>query len=67
MTAALSLRMPYWDAFASPDLPVAASVPSITVNGPNGREVIDNPLYNYTFHANEGGNPFPPGHWVRKT
>jgi hypothetical protein len=58
------MRMPYWDAFASPNLPVAVSVPSITVNTPNGSQALDNPLYNFTFHQNEGGNRFPPENWV---
>lgn len=59
--------MPYWDAFDSPTLPLAASLPSITVNSPNGSRTFDNPLYKYTFHANEGGNRFPADHWVRET
>jgi tyrosinase len=57
--------MPYWDAFASPNLPVAASLPSITVNTPSGNMTIANPLYSYVFHADEGGNPFPSTNPVR--
>ncbi|ERF72312.1 hypothetical protein EPUS_02199 [Endocarpon pusillum Z07020] len=64
VTAAQSLRMPYWDAFNSPTLPLAASLPTITVNGPNGTRTFDNPLYKYTFHADEGGNRFPADNWL---
>lgn len=66
MAAALSLRIPYWDAFANPALPLAASLLSVTVNTPNGSQILDNPLYNYTFHDYEGGNRFPSNNWVDK-
>jgi tyrosinase len=59
--------MPYWDAFANATLPLAASVPTLVLNTPSGTQTIDNPLYNYTFHANEGGNRFPSEHWVLQT
>ncbi len=59
--------MPYWDAFANPTFPSAASVPTVTVNTPNGTLTVDNPLYNYTFHENEGGNRFPSNNWVWRT
>lgn len=65
IAAALSLRMPYWDAFADPEFPIAASLPTIIVNSPNGTQNLPNPLYNYTFHPADGGNRFPSENWVR--
>ncbi len=53
--AALTLRFPYWDwAAAQPGgqsvYPASVQSPTVNVTGPNGTEVIPNPLYSYQFH-----------------
>lgn len=51
--AASVIRIPFWDWAAMPgtghDLPDSISQAQITVNGPNGQETINNPLYSYHF------------------
>ncbi|CAP66750.1 uncharacterized protein PODANS_4_7510 [Podospora anserina S mat+] len=49
MAAAESLRQPYWDWAMNPALPVAATRLNMTVQAPEGRRVIPNPLYTYKF------------------
>jgi tyrosinase len=55
VAAAANFRIPYWDWAAVP--PTGQSVlpdsvggsPTVNVNGPNGQQVIVNPLYAYQF------------------
>lgn len=55
ITAAATLRIPYWDWAAVmpgnegawPD--IISGSPSIEVDGPSGTQIIANPLYNYYF------------------
>jgi hypothetical protein len=67
VAAAVRLRMPFWDALSKPYLPIAAALPALTVNTPDGSQTVGNPLYNYTFHPDEGGNRLPSNHWVCRT
>jgi tyrosinase len=58
--AASTLRIPYWDwAVAAPfgqnTLPDSVAQPTITVITPNGSQIIDNPLYAYTFNPMDSG------------
>lgn len=57
--AARTLRIPYWDWIRSPKLPFVATIPQIEIYSPRGHEMIDNPLFNYTFHPGVEGNRFP--------
>jgi tyrosinase len=52
--AAQKLRAPYWDWACKPDqgsttLPPTISGQQVTIEGPNGDETVDNPLYSYHF------------------
>ncbi|CAK1367039.1 Tyrosinase [Cercospora beticola] len=52
--AAQALRAPFWDWAANPDqgstaLPPFISGQQVTIEGPNGQETVDNPLYSYHF------------------
>jgi tyrosinase len=55
VAAAANFRIPYWDWAAVPpagESVVPASVygsPTVTVDGPNGQQLIANPLYSYQF------------------
>ncbi|KAI0966132.1 Di-copper centre-containing protein [Xylaria arbuscula] len=54
--ASQKLRLPYWDWASDPTLPASSTQENITVNGPNGKIVLHNPLYNYrwqTYPLNE--------------
>lgn len=42
-------------------MPDPVNDPKISVNGPQGRVTIDNPLYTYTFHPLPTSGEFPPG------
>ena len=56
--AAERVRLPYWDWSASESesrIPDVMKQTSITVNGPEGPETFENPLFNYDFL-----NPQPP-------
>lgn len=57
--AALSLRVPYWDWAIHPALPDVVTQPQISVNTPNGRAMVNNPLYSYVFQSDAVGNGFP--------
>lgn len=65
MSAAQSLRLPYWD-WAKPPPPGEEYLPSLLTNEkvsvqlPTGRTEIDNPLHRYEF----GDNPAPPLNWA---
>ena len=53
-TAASTMRWPYWDWAAAPpnggnNFPQMVSASTITINGQNGRQTVQNPLYKYTF------------------
>lgn len=52
--AAALLRLPYWDwaeipANGGPDFPAAITNPQVTVNGPKGKQTINNPLFRHDF------------------
>lgn len=58
VAAQKTLRFPYWDWAAQPEsnstcLPEAISSPQITINGPDGAETLDNPLYKFEFTESE--------------
>ncbi|KIX98768.1 uncharacterized protein Z520_05229 [Fonsecaea multimorphosa CBS 102226] len=58
-SAALTLRAPYWDWAVYPALPDVVAEPQISINTPNGRQTVNNPLYTYVFQSNAAGNGFP--------
>ncbi|OAP63560.1 hypothetical protein AYL99_02787 [Fonsecaea erecta] len=58
-SAALSLRVPYWDWAVYPALPDVVSEPQISINTPNGWQTVNNPLYTYVFQSDAAGNGFP--------
>ncbi|EXJ88381.1 hypothetical protein A1O1_05311 [Capronia coronata CBS 617.96] len=58
-TAALGLRVPYWDWAIHPALPTVVTQPQISINTPNGRATVKNPLYSYVFQSDAAGNGFP--------
>lgn len=52
--AAKTLRFPYWDWASQPEknsscLPAMMTSQQITINGPDGQETLDNPLYKFSF------------------
>lgn len=49
VTAAKTLRIPYWDWASNPDIPRSMTTSKINVNTPTGMQSIDNPLYQYKF------------------
>ncbi|DAA75792.1 TPA_exp: Tyrosinase [Trichophyton benhamiae CBS 112371] len=49
VTAAKTLRIPYWDWASNPDIPRSMTTAKINVNTPTGMQSIDNPLYQYKF------------------
>ena len=49
ISAATTLRVPYWDWVEHPYLPDAASQPSVTITTPDGEATLSNPLYAYIF------------------
>jgi tyrosinase len=65
LTAAATLRMPYWDWAAS--LPSGQNVipdvmvePTIQVTSANGTSTVANPLYSYVFHPIDPGLAYQP-------
>ena len=48
--AAVTMRIPYWDWSLNDTMPDVTTNSKISVNTPGGFIIIDNPLYNYTFH-----------------
>ncbi|KAH0831456.1 hypothetical protein FOPE_00555 [Fonsecaea pedrosoi] len=58
-SAAVTLRVPYWDWAVYPALPDVVAQPQISINTPTGRQTIANPLYNYVFQSDAVGNGFP--------
>ncbi|KAI0450775.1 hypothetical protein F5B21DRAFT_489533 [Xylaria acuta] len=54
--ASQKLRLPYWDWASDPTLPPSSTQKNITVNGPDGKVTLHNPLYSYrwqTYPLNE--------------
>ncbi|KAI1423995.1 Di-copper centre-containing protein [Xylaria sp. FL1777] len=49
--ASQKLRLPYWDWASDPALPHSTTQENITVNSPNGKIVLHNPLYNYRWQT----------------
>jgi tyrosinase len=49
ISAATTLRVPYWDWVEHPYLLDAASQPSVTITTPDGEATLSNPLYAYVF------------------
>ncbi|KAB5542858.1 hypothetical protein GE09DRAFT_1289513 [Coniochaeta sp. 2T2.1] len=60
--AAQSLRQPYWDWASDRDLPIAATLPNLTINAYNGTATVSNPLRRYRFQRmpNFGGSGSVP-------
>ncbi|KAB5566591.1 hypothetical protein GE09DRAFT_740262 [Coniochaeta sp. 2T2.1] len=56
--AAQSLRQPYWDWASDRNLPIAATLPNLTINAYNGTATVSNPLRRYRFQRmpNFGGS-----------
>ncbi|KAH9907483.1 Di-copper centre-containing protein [Xylariomycetidae sp. FL2044] len=67
--SAQSFRLPFWDWANDPTLPPSATLPQITVQGPQGPTTIDNPLYNYKWQTYPlDQNLFPgSGDWAPYT
>ena len=57
--AATTLRIPYWDWARNATMPDVTNQPKITINTPSGAQLIDNPLYTYTFHPRPSTSDFP--------
>ncbi|KAM5453958.1 putative tyrosinase [Microsporum audouinii] len=49
VTAAKTLRIPYWDWASNPEVPRSMTTSKININTPSGMQEIDNPLYQYKF------------------
>ncbi|KAI0816122.1 Di-copper centre-containing protein [Xylaria sp. FL0064] len=49
--ASQKLRLPYWDWASDPTLPPSSTQENITVNGPDGKIVLHNPLYSYRWQT----------------
>ena len=69
--AASMLRLPYWDwaaipANGGPDLPPSITNAQITINGQNGQQTINNPLFRHDFTDPSGLVYSPFINW-RKT
>jgi tyrosinase len=65
LTAAASLRLPYWDWAVDPPngqnaIPDSIAQPTIRVVTPNGTKTIENPLYSYKFHPIDPGMMYQP-------
>ncbi|KAF6823963.1 tyrosinase [Colletotrichum plurivorum] len=66
MRAAKSLRLPYWDWLSNAELPDVVTRENITVNTPEGRKEMANPLFAYRFHAVDRKNgPAPNNEEVK--
>ncbi|KAI1846013.1 hypothetical protein JX266_007822 [Neoarthrinium moseri] len=60
--AAQVFRIPYWDWATDAKLPPATTSPNITVNGPEGKMEVRNPLYSFywpTYPLNDNPDWFP--------
>ena len=57
--AATTLRIPYWDWARNATMPDVTNQPKITIHTPTGTQLIDNPLYTYTFHPRPSTSDFP--------
>jgi tyrosinase len=61
VSAANTLRIPYWDWASNSQIPATVSTQTISVNTPSGQKSLRNPLYKYNFqnfpftYANFGG------------
>jgi len=60
LAAAQALRIPYWDWAVTPAsgqnaIPDSMTQPGISVNTPQGQQMIVNPLYKYEFHPVDPG------------
>ena len=55
----MTLRIPYWDWAYNATMPDAVNQPYLSVNTPQGRMSIANPLYRYTFHPQPSASDFP--------
>ncbi|KAL1954633.1 hypothetical protein VTO42DRAFT_874 [Malbranchea cinnamomea] len=58
VSAAKTLRLPFWDWASDPEMPECVVTPEIEVNTPSGRRTIPNPLYSYELNPTvESGFP----------
>jgi tyrosinase len=65
LTAAATLRMPYWDWALTPPsgqnaIPDVMVTPTIEVTSVNGTSTVPNPLYSYVFHPVDPGLTYQP-------
>lgn len=58
LKAAQTLRQPYWDWAADPNLPVAVTRPQLNITTPYGLLTVRNPLYSYRWQRKENGTGF---------
>ncbi|WPH01836.1 Hypothetical protein R9X50_00469000 [Acrodontium crateriforme] len=61
--AAQKLRLPFWDWAAKPPssgqvFPNSFTQPTVVVNGPNGEEIIGNPLYQFNISNPSANDPY---------
>ena len=68
--AASTLRLPYWDwaaipANGGPDLPPSITNAQVTINGQNGQQTINNPLFRHDFTDPSGLVYSPFINWQR--
>ncbi|RDA86402.1 hypothetical protein CP532_6468 [Ophiocordyceps camponoti-leonardi (nom. inval.)] len=64
LQAAQALRAPFWDWAENSDVPPSTTLSRLTINTPQGRQTIENPLFTYRFprEALQGRfNAFSPG------
>ncbi|KAK8031242.1 tyrosinase [Apiospora arundinis] len=58
ISAAVTLRFPYWDWVAQAALPPIVTQTSVTVTAPNGKQTtMSNPLYQYSFQSSSTTGP----------
>ena len=62
--AARELRIPYWDWANSTTMPDIVTIPQIEIQGPEGMQRIQNPLYSYTFESDDLGTTLPSRFFV---
>ncbi|KAK8100519.1 photo-regulated tyrosinase [Apiospora kogelbergensis] len=57
ISAAVTLRFPYWDWVAQAALPPIVTQTSVVVNTPSGRTTVSNPLFQYSFQSSSTTGP----------
>jgi len=59
ITAAETLRMPYWDWASNARMPDFLNTPSLTITTPSGVQSVTNPLAAYKFQSPKNQDLFP--------